>query len=726
MRKKTKGFISVVLCILMLLGTFSIAAVVFSAKAETVQEYSDLTICLQELSWYNHQTNNFNVGTFSSVTQKADAGRSGSYVDENDVVYYIKVVNNTTAQITSVATPIGMEEIHIPAQVVLCRLINKGYNKVAGTETSFNGNYFNDDGGIYSWNFSADCKYTYDKEGNLTSLSEPIVAVDVHTYQIVDVTKSFSSTQTTVKKVILPSLIKTINANAFADNPYINEVVGYGVQEVASKSFYNCKNLINATFPNLRYVRESAFYKCNALKDLDFSNVLCIGSQAFFDCVKFTKVNFSSELQQLESQAFKQCTGITEINFPAGISISTIPEQCFYLCSSLKEVKLPYEIINIGKQAFYNCTTLRQLDFRNTNLDTVGEQAFWGCSRLSYVILPETLVTFKTNAFDNCTELRYVYFSHQLTDAQIKSLQKSNLADCVITEVDKYAPSIYNETEDLPLTGNTLYVYKPSTIVVYDIIDVDSVEFIENPVTTKVVMSKRYNTYPTYTVHFDVTKKGTYKFRATDILGNTKEYTLVYTNMPGDINMDGGITAADARLALRASVGLEHYAPGSEKFVLADYNQDGTVSASDARSILRAAVGLDPFDADKESAKNPVKIKKGDTMFELDGTKVIYLGSTKDANGKYSVNVKFVNNTDSMREIVLMWMCDGTYYYCYNTRLNSNHVYGNTVTLNHISSISPLTMYCKVLKSNAEDVRFSGMSASDKINASTAVSFQIV
>ena len=61
----------------------------------------------------------------------------------------------------------------------------------------------------------------------------------------------------------------------------------------------------------------------------------------------------------------------------------------------------------------------------------------------------------------------------------------------------------------------------------------------------------------------------------------------------GDVNQDGRVTAADARLALRRAVGLETYAEGSVQFLAADVNFDGKITASDARKILRAAVGLE-------------------------------------------------------------------------------------------------------------------------------------
>ena len=66
----------------------------------------------------------------------------------------------------------------------------------------------------------------------------------------------------------------------------------------------------------------------------------------------------------------------------------------------------------------------------------------------------------------------------------------------------------------------------------------------------------------------------------------------------GDINGDGQRDPSDARLALRASVRLENYAPGSPEFVAADANGNGEIEPSDARTILRASVKLDPLPDD--------------------------------------------------------------------------------------------------------------------------------
>ncbi len=59
----------------------------------------------------------------------------------------------------------------------------------------------------------------------------------------------------------------------------------------------------------------------------------------------------------------------------------------------------------------------------------------------------------------------------------------------------------------------------------------------------------------------------------------------------GDIDIDDEVTAADARLALRAAVGLENFT--NEEKLRADVDGDMAITAADARLILRAAVDLE-------------------------------------------------------------------------------------------------------------------------------------
>ena len=62
--------------------------------------------------------------------------------------------------------------------------------------------------------------------------------------------------------------------------------------------------------------------------------------------------------------------------------------------------------------------------------------------------------------------------------------------------------------------------------------------------------------------------------------------------LPGDVDGNSKVDTADARLALRQSIGLEKYAEDSREFKACDVTKDGKVGTEDARFILRHAIGL--------------------------------------------------------------------------------------------------------------------------------------
>ncbi len=61
----------------------------------------------------------------------------------------------------------------------------------------------------------------------------------------------------------------------------------------------------------------------------------------------------------------------------------------------------------------------------------------------------------------------------------------------------------------------------------------------------------------------------------------------------GDVDRDGSVTAADARLILRAAVRLEKISKDDDLFYCADIDSDGELTARDARFTLMMAVGLE-------------------------------------------------------------------------------------------------------------------------------------
>lgn len=83
-----------------------------------------------------------------------------------------------------------------------------------------------------------------------------------------------------------------------------------------------------------------------------------------------------------------------------------------------------------------------------------------------------------------------------------------------------------------------------------------------------------------------------YRINYQDVTGIVTNYRVSVT---GDVNSDGKVTSADARIILRAAAQIEKLE--NEFFVAADVNGDGKITASDARKTLRVAANLTYFES---------------------------------------------------------------------------------------------------------------------------------
>lgn len=113
---------------------------------------------------------------------------------------------------------------------------------------------------------------------------------------------------------------------------------------------------------------------------------------------------------------------------------------------------------------------------------------------------------------------------------------------------------------------------------------------------TNYLTDKWYDKYPKWLAQYSsqVTYKGSYdiwqytdKAKVPGIRGNVDMNIAYKSYLQGDVDGDGNVTAADARLALRAASQLE-LLNDVEKYA-ADINGDGKITAADARLILNMA-----------------------------------------------------------------------------------------------------------------------------------------
>ena len=96
-------------------------------------------------------------------------------------------------------------------------------------------------------------------------------------------------------------------------------------------------------------------------------------------------------------------------------------------------------------------------------------------------------------------------------------------------------------------------------------------------------------------------------------LGALAVPALAASDLLGDVDTDKNVTTKDARLALRAAIGLDTLS--GKATAAADVTGDGSVKTDDARIILRVAIGLMRLSADGKRYEDLPK--PGDVLAEF-------------------------------------------------------------------------------------------------------------
>ena len=251
------------------------------------------------------------------------------------------------------------------------------------------------------------------------------------------------SGQTSLKKVVIPSTIKSIGVNAFI----------------------NCVNLETVEFAEgvtqLTKLDNYTFQNCKSLKNINIpTSVKTFGTYVFDGCESLTNIELHDGVTALGDYMFRE-SGLTSFTVPTGVKV--LPQYLFALCADLKEVKLYEKVTTINGYVFRGCesltsidlpdsiTTLAQYAFAGAYFDEVtvpgnvqvnnylfsdtsttsytyvkkiilsegitqiGRYAFRNCIELTEVVLPNSLVKICDYAFDNCTLLKEVTIPEGVT-----------------------------------------------------------------------------------------------------------------------------------------------------------------------------------------------------------------------------------------------------------------------------------------------------------------------
>lgn len=407
---------------------------------------------------------------------------------------------------------------------------------------------------------------------------------------------------------------------------------GYPVTSIDNYAFQNCNNLTSITFPNtLTHIERYAFTGQGVLQikkvyidnitswlniefDYDwlkgtYPNPLQYGADLYIENQLVEELVIPQGTKAINGAAFVGCASIKKVVLPEGIE--EIGDSVFYDCINLKEINIPSSVNYIGLHAFASCSNINvyasdidswlnieygwgssdfghecnplfrggKLYFGNqlvehlvipANRSTIPALSFEGCSSITSIFIPKNVTEIHSEAFAGVSILENVYYEGTKEEWDQVYIGYANNA---ITEAEityNYKP-IFSDSSNAKIVGNALVMNAGITVE----------QLLMQAGNDAVVKDSRGNVLTSDKL------PGTGMVL---VLPDGKEHTIVVL---GDVEGDGIVSASDARLALRASVGLEDYTEDSVQYKAAKVGTGDALSAADARLILRASVGLE-------------------------------------------------------------------------------------------------------------------------------------
>ena len=449
---------------------------------------------------------------------------------------------------------------------------------------------------------------------------------------------------TDIKSLTIPDGVTSIGATAFKDCVSLAGVaIPASVSSVDANAFSGCSSLRHVEIKDL-----DAW--CGIVFANSAANPLTYAKRIFKNCKELKTLAISDGVKSIGNYAFNNCETVTKLLLPK--SIESIGKDAFTGCSSITHLTVG----KIAETYVFPATPKLKTLTLLSGTETVRGSMCKDFVELEAVCFPASLKTISDSAFNNCQKLNDVYYAGTEDQWDEVTIGHYNLALTQYAEVHYKNTKIPVDADEEGVTEHlwgdwtTLNDAQHRRVCAFDPTHMETAEHTWNKgkVTQKPTCTETGETIfacadcdatKTETVpatghsfgewkkldetlhqrvcandktHVEqenhtwddgkVTKEPTDKaegaktFTCT-VCGATKTEPIPKTepkNAPGDVDGDGKLTSADARLALRASVGLEaDIKPGTDAYLAADADGDGKITSADARLILRASVGLE-------------------------------------------------------------------------------------------------------------------------------------
>ena len=442
--------------------------------------------------------------------------------------------------------------------------------------------------------------------------------------------------------ITVPDSVEYIGYAAFANTAYIKKAANYkdgmlyignvlyttndkvpatvtiadGTASVANGAFAGNSNITKVVFPaSLKYIDYAAFSNCENLVSAELpEGIEYIGMVAFYNTA-INSVKIPSTVTDIVYRAFAE-SDVAKIDMPD--TLVTIddcvfdgtawydaqPDGAIYLGKSLydykgkmpentelvvkdgtllisnnavgsytnlKSVVLPEGLVEIGHHAFYH-TEIESITIPSS-VEKIGDSAFADCYMLESVIIPPTVKEIGYRAFGSWFDSPIVIYGAKGSAAETFAVENSL----------KFIEMQFTSNELVVPDNNSNITVKDTVANVTPEMSVTA--FVESVDNEKV----RVLTADGKELAKDAFLGTGTKIQVLDTDGTVlSEYEVM---VKSDLDGDGKINPADARLALRAAAGIDAISGVYE--TAANYDDKDSVSPADARMILRKSVGLE-------------------------------------------------------------------------------------------------------------------------------------
>ena len=211
----------------------------------------------------------------------------------------------------------------------------------------------------------------------------------------------------TLETINIPSSLRKLGNNCFDENRWLSVnplIIPEGVTEIPTQCFQFCYKLKKVVLPStIKTIGILAFFD-SLVDDMNFPEGLDSIGYLSMHGTRLTEVVLPKTIRTIGYKTFASNFKLKKVVLPEGLT--EIPDNLCSSCIELEKIVIPESVIKINTEAFSACLKLK------TNLPPklkwIGSDAF-SSSGLDSIVFPATMEYIGKEAFQDLTKLKKIY-----------------------------------------------------------------------------------------------------------------------------------------------------------------------------------------------------------------------------------------------------------------------------------------------------------------------------